>query len=171
MLSALPTSVEWSLISSDEPEPSWLEPGLELNNFQLGLGISPLRLENGQNTRLFLSTLLFLPIGKIVLNSECTWLNIISLVASKKSDKKKGRKKGLGSPLNLKKSQDFWTPLVPGLFGSTRFQLGNWSAPARLGSARNLYSLGSLEPENSSSNSSLVFMALHTKNHNFFLCL
>ena len=25
------------LISSDEPEPSWLEPGLELNNFQLGL--------------------------------------------------------------------------------------------------------------------------------------
>ena len=23
-------------IISDEPEPSWLEPGLELNNFQLG---------------------------------------------------------------------------------------------------------------------------------------
>ena len=22
--------------TSDEPEPSWLEPGLELNNFQLG---------------------------------------------------------------------------------------------------------------------------------------
>jgi hypothetical protein len=25
-----------TLLSSDEPEPSWLEPGLELNNFQLG---------------------------------------------------------------------------------------------------------------------------------------
>ena len=37
---------------------------------------------------------------------------------------------------------------------SARFQLENWSAPARLGSARNLHSSGSLEPENSSSNSS-----------------
>ena len=40
---------------------------------------------------------------------------------------------------------------------SARFQLENWSAPARLGSARNLHSSGSLEPENSSSNSSLLF--------------
>ena len=48
-------------VASDEPEPSWLEPGLELNNFQLGsaqLGswpfpfsseISLLRLENQPN--------------------------------------------------------------------------------------------------------------------------
>ena len=36
------------------------------------------------------------------------------------------------------------------------FQLESWSAPARLGSARNLHSSGSLEPENSSSNSSLL---------------
>ena len=28
--------VEKIVFSSDEPEPSWLEPGLELNNFQLG---------------------------------------------------------------------------------------------------------------------------------------
>ena len=39
---------------------------------------------------------------------------------------------------------------------SARFQLENWSVPARLGSAPNLHSSGSLEPENSSSNSSLV---------------
>ena len=57
------------------------------------------------NERLFLSTLLFLPIGEIVLNSECTWLNIISLVASKKSDKKKGVKRGAGKSPELKKSQ------------------------------------------------------------------
>ena len=36
-----------------------------------------------------------------------------------------------------------------------RFQLENQSAPARLGSARNLHSSGSLEPEKSSSNPSL----------------
>ena len=39
---------------------------------------------------------------------------------------------------------------------SARFQLENWSAPARLGSTRNLHSSGLLEPENSSLNSSLV---------------
>ena len=39
---------------------------------------------------------------------------------------------------------------------SARFQLENWSAPAWLDSARNLHSSGSLEPENSSSNSSLT---------------
>ena len=38
---------------------------------------------------------------------------------------------------------------------SARFQLENQSAPARLGSARNLPSSSSLEPENSSSKSSL----------------
>ena len=38
---------------------------------------------------------------------------------------------------------------------SARFQLENWSAPARLGSARNLHSSAWLELENSSSNSSL----------------
>ena len=37
---------------------------------------------------------------------------------------------------------------------SARFQLENWSAPARLDSARNLHSSGLLEPENYSSNSS-----------------
>ena len=36
-------------------------------------------------------------------------------------------------------------------------QLENWSAPAQLGSARNLHSSGSLELENSSSNSSLNY--------------
>ena len=39
---------------------------------------------------------------------------------------------------------------------SARFQLKNWSAPAWLSSAQNLHSSGSLEPENSSWNSSLV---------------
>ena len=39
---------------------------------------------------------------------------------------------------------------------SARFQLENWSVPARLGSARNIHSSGLLEPENSSSNPSLV---------------
>ena len=39
---------------------------------------------------------------------------------------------------------------------SARFQLENWSPPARLGSARNIHSSGSLEPENSSSNPSLA---------------
>ena len=29
-------NMDFSLVSSDESEPSWLEPGLELNNFQLG---------------------------------------------------------------------------------------------------------------------------------------
>ena len=37
-----------------------------------------------------------------------------------------------------------------------RFQLENWSAPARLDLAWNFHSSGLLEPENSSSNSSLV---------------
>ena len=46
----------------------------------------------------------------------------------------------------------FW-----GYYLSARFQLGNWSAPARLGSARNLHSSARLEPEKSSSGSSLVF--------------
>ena len=41
-------------------------------------------------------------------------------------------------------------------FLSARFQLENWSAPARLDSARKFQSSGSLEPENSSSNSSLL---------------
>ena len=27
---------QYMKVASDEPEPSWLEPGLELNNFQLG---------------------------------------------------------------------------------------------------------------------------------------
>ena len=40
---------------------------------------------------------------------------------------------------------------------SARFQLKNWSVPAWLGSAWNFHSSGSLEPENSSSNSSLQF--------------
>ena len=40
---------------------------------------------------------------------------------------------------------------------SARFRLQNWSAPARLGSAQNLHSSGSLEPKNSSSNSSLQY--------------
>ena len=39
---------------------------------------------------------------------------------------------------------------------SARFQLENWSAPARLGSAWNLHSSAQLELENSSSNSSLL---------------
>ena len=30
------TPMDFYLSSSDEPEPSWLEPGLEVNNFQLG---------------------------------------------------------------------------------------------------------------------------------------
>ena len=38
---------------------------------------------------------------------------------------------------------------------SARFQLENWSVPARLDSARNLHSSSSLEPENFSSNPSL----------------
>ena len=44
---------------------------------------------------------------------------------------------------------------------SARFQLGNWSAPARLGSARNLCSSARLELENSGSGSSLI--VLHTR--------
>ena len=40
---------------------------------------------------------------------------------------------------------------------SARFQLENWSAPARLGSAWNLYSSARLELGNSSSGSSLIF--------------
>ena len=39
---------------------------------------------------------------------------------------------------------------------SARFQLENWTAPARLDSARNFHSSGSLEPEKTSSNSSLT---------------
>ena len=49
----------------------------------------------------------------------------------------------------------FYTHIVMWVL-SARFQLKNWSAPAWLSSAQNLHSSGSLELENSSSNSSLV---------------
>ena len=51
---------------------------------------------------------------------------------------------------------------------SARFQLENQSAPAWLGSARNLHSSGSLEPENSSSNSSLVRTYLLVCKYSFY---
>ena len=53
---------------------------------------------------------------------------------------------------------DFLTYILSEM--SARFQLENKSAPARLDSAPNLHSSGSLEPENSSSNSSLEFIYL-----------
>ena len=46
---------------------------------------------------------------------------------------------------------------------SARFQLENWSGQAQLGSARKLHSSGSLELENSNSNSSLQYIG-------YFLC-
>ena len=108
----------WTIFSSDRLG-SWPFPSSS--------GISLLRLENRQNTRLFLSTLLFLRIGEIALNSECTWLNMISLVASKKSDKKKGVKRGAGKSPELKKSQDLQkTPRTFGL-------LYSWDVLVRLG--------------------------------------
>ena len=51
---------------------------------------------------------------------------------------------------------------------SARFQLENWGAPARARSSRNLLSSSSLEPENSSSNSSLLIRDTCSLCCNFF---
>ena len=51
---------------------------------------------------------------------------------------------------------ELWKEIVVLKKISAWFQLEYWSASARLDSARKFHSLGSLEPENSSSNSSLA---------------